>query len=70
MVAVSNSFLRRIEVGPLHDINFGINNDNADIINLQIKEPRVQTRLCLAGHLYIQLNVSLRVKLSYHFVLY
>ena len=48
MVAVSNSFLRRIEVGPLHDINFGINNDNADIINMQIKEPRVQTRLCLA----------------------
>ena len=70
MVAVSNSFLRRIEVGPLHDINFGIDNDNADIINLQIKEPRVQTRLYLAGHLYIQLNVSLRVKLSYHFVLY
>lgn len=26
----------------------GIDNDDADIINLQIKEPRVQTRLCLA----------------------
>ena len=42
------SFLRQVEVWPLRDIDFGIDYDTGNTFDTKVKEPRVQTRLCLA----------------------
>ena len=42
------SFLSQVEVGPLRNINFGIDYDAGNPFDTKITEPRVQTRLCLA----------------------
>ena len=49
IVAVFISFLSQVEVGPLRNINFGIDYDAGNPFDTKITEPRVQTRLCLAG---------------------
>ena len=48
IVAVFISFLSQVEVGPLRNINFGIDYDAGNPFDTKITEPRVQTRLCLA----------------------
>ena len=48
IVAVFIFFLSQVEVGPLRNINFGIDYDAGNPFDTKITEPRVQTRLCLA----------------------
>ena len=52
------SFLSQVEVGPLRNINFGIDYDAGNPFDTKITEPRVQTRLCLAEAKGVCLNTE------------
>ena len=50
------SFPSQVKVRPLRDINYGIEYDAGNTFDTQIKEPRVQTRLCYVGGIRLTAN--------------